>query len=581
MRDVEVDLPLGVGDRGRGRAVGGRHVRRRLGFERLGAGLRNGGADGLGIGRQLLGERLQLRLRLGDDRLDVGRLGRALGELLVCGNAAVARAGQRRVRAALAVGEDGGAAAGDLRVLAAAAESGLRLGLSELAVGLDVDLPAGQAGGETGVHALLADRERELVVGRDDRRLLAVIVEIDLPHARGRKRLGDEACRLRVPGDDVDLLATQFRDDHADAGAARADAGADRVDALRVRLDSDLRAVAGFPGDAADLDESVGDLGDLELEERLDQLRIAPRDDHLRPLRARADLRDDSLDPGALLIALAVDLLGTGQQRLDLAEVDEHVVPVTGLLDDPSDDLGDAVDVLLVHHLALGLADPLGDDLLGGLRGDAAEVLRRHVRSRHLLFGDVGPVDLEVLVLDEHMRAFAGLLLGLLELGQHALARLLEQPLLDVWGQIDREDAEVALIAVELDHGVARRARRVLVRGEQRVLERLDQRVGLDSLVSFEFLDELDDLSAHFDPSSIRLPRTIWSYGISTGCGSVARWTACASAPISSPLKRFRPAISAAVRSATLRPTKRSKCAGLRSGRSKPGEETSTVYSRR
>jgi hypothetical protein len=87
--------------------------------------------------------------------------------------------------------------------------------------------------------------------------------------------------------------------------------------------------------------------------------------------------------------------------------------------------------------------------------------------------------------------------LGCLELGQHALARLLQQPLLDVGRQLDREDAEVALHAVELDHGVARGARRLLVRSEQRVLERLDQRVALDSPIAFQLVDELDDLPAH------------------------------------------------------------------------------------
>src|SRR4029079_15358030 len=120
----------------------------------------------------------------------------------------------------------------------------LRLLGRELGVGLDVDLPAGQARGEAGVHALLADRERELVVRRDDRRLLRVVVEVDLAHAGGRERLGHKAGRLRVPGDDVDLLAAQLRDDHTDARAAGPDARADRVDALGVRLDGDLRAVA-------------------------------------------------------------------------------------------------------------------------------------------------------------------------------------------------------------------------------------------------------------------------------------------------------------------------------------------------
>src|SRR5947207_2259097 len=581
VRDVEIDLVFGRCNSGCGRAVRGRRVRRRLGLERLLARRGHRGSDRLRIRRQLVGERLELRIGLGDDGLRIGLLRLALGEFLMGCDAAVAGAGQRRVRAALAVREDGGAAAGELLVLATTAEGSLGLGLGELTVGLDVDLPAGQTRGETGIHALLADRKRELVVWGDDSRLSAVVVGVDLAYARRRERLGDEARGLRVPRNDVDLLAAELRDDHAHPRAARTDAGSNRVDTLGVRLDRDLGPVAGLPRDAADLDETVGDLGHLELEKRLDQLRIAPRDDHLWALRAGADLGDHRLDSRSLLVALAVDLLGPRQQRLDLAEVDQDVVAVARLLDDAGADLGDAVDVLLVHHLALRLADPLRDYLLGGLRGDAAEVLGRHVRTLHLLLGDVGPVDLEVLVLDEHVRALAGLLLGLLELGQHAFACLLEQSLFDVGRQLDREHAEVTLVAVELDHGVARRARRLLVGGEQRVLECLDQRVGLDALVSFELLDELDDLSAHFDPSSIRLPRTIWSYGRSTGCGSVARWTACASAPISSPLKRFRPAISAAVRSATLRPTKRSKCAGLRSGRSKPGEETSTVYSRR
>src|SRR5579862_5751421 len=106
---------------------------------------------------------------------------------------------------------------------------------------------------------------------------------------------------------------------------------ADRVDALSMRLDGDLRPVARLARDAADLDQPVGDLRDLELEQRLDQLRIAARQDHLGALRAGAHLADDGLDARALLVALAVDLLGPGQQRLDLAEVDQDVPPVAGL----------------------------------------------------------------------------------------------------------------------------------------------------------------------------------------------------------------------------------------------------------
>ena len=111
------------------------------------------------------------------------------------GDAAEPRAGQRRVRAALAVGEDRDAAAGEVLAFRAAAEGSLGLGLGELGVGLDVDLPAGEAGGQAGVQALLADRERELVVGDDDRRLLRLVVD-----ETSRTRAGDSAFAMNRAG---------------------------------------------------------------------------------------------------------------------------------------------------------------------------------------------------------------------------------------------------------------------------------------------------------------------------------------------------------------------------------------------
>ena len=261
-----------------------------------------------------------------------------------------------------------------------------------------------------------------------------------------------------------------------------------------MRDDGDLRPVARLAGDVGDLDQAVGDLGDLELEQALDQLRVAPRHDDARPLGRVRDLLDDRLDPLRVVVALVLDLLGLGQQRLDaLAQLHERVARVR-LLDDAGDQLADAVAVLLEGHVALGLADPLQDHLLGGLRGDAAEVVRR----------DVAALDL-VLELGQLLEVELGLgrraqLPGLRVDGRLLVGDVDDHLVLDLLRDEQLEDDEVARLAVHLDERVLGRARRLLVRGEQRVLERQHQLLGGDGLLGGEAADGLEDLPRHVAP---------------------------------------------------------------------------------
>src|ERR1700736_6230409 len=128
---------------------------------------------------------------------------------------------------------------------------------------------------------------------------------------------------------------------------------------------------------------------------------------------------------------------------------------------------------------------------------------------------------------------------------------------------------------VELDRRMTGGAGSLLVRGEKRVFQCGDQRRTVDALFLLDDVHRLDDLAGHLVPRSIRLPRTIDSYGISTGSLPAATRRVRSPAATSSPRKRLRPAISSAVRTLTVRPTTRSKCGLRRSGRSVPGEETS------
>ena len=212
-------------------------------------------------------------------------------------------------------------------------------------------------------------------------------------------------------GNDVDLLAAQLVHDLTHTHAARADARANRVDVLIVRRDRELGAMTGLAGDGFDLHHAVEQLRDLELEQPPNEAGVRPRHHDLRALGGLAHLDDVRLHARAVVVAIAGNLFGLRQQRLDPTEVEQRVARV-GLLDDAGDDVAFAAGVLLVLHLALGLADALQDDLLGRLRGDAAEVARRVV-----------PLPRDVAVLVELLRDHADLTGLDVDLDQRFLGR--------------------------------------------------------------------------------------------------------------------------------------------------------------
>ena len=176
----------------------------------------------------------------------------------------------------------------------------------------------------------------------------------------------------------------QLVHDRADSCAARADAGADRIDAVLRGVDGQLRAGACLAGDGLDLNKAGGDLRNLKLKQALDKAGVCPGYNDLRAFCRAADLHDIDADEVALVVILRADLLGCGEHGVGLvvaaADADGHVV---GRRLDAQDRTGE--DLMLLRrervedHAALCFADALDDDLLGRLRGDAAEVLRLHV----------------------------------------------------------------------------------------------------------------------------------------------------------------------------------------------------------
>src|SRR5215212_5978751 len=238
------------------------------------------------------------------------------GLRLVRRDAAEERTGQRHVGAPAAVGEDRPAAVHS-GVLVGFPVLFLFLVLRRLALWLYVYLPVRQLHCEPGVLALAPDRQRELVVGNDDLRLLLVLVQIDLAHPRRAQRLRDEPRGLGVPLNNVYLLVPELGDDRPHAAAARPDAGPDGVYASFFRPHGHLRAQSGLAGDSLDLHEPVVDLRHLQLEEVSEQPLVTTAHRQARAAATLPDLQEVHLEALAVLVALVRHLLAGWQDRLD------------------------------------------------------------------------------------------------------------------------------------------------------------------------------------------------------------------------------------------------------------------------
>ena len=210
----------------------------------------------------------------------------------------------------------------------------------------------------------------------DDLGHLLLFVDDDVFDLRRAECFSDELAGVLPVLDDVHLLAAQFVHHLADPGPAGAHAGTLRIDGGVVADDRDLRSVTRFTSDGDDLDGAVDQLGNFEFEQSTDQVRVAARNDDLGAFALASHFDDHALDPVAALQALVGDSFGSGDDRLGVAQVEDRVA-VVDLLHDAGDEVTFPSFVDVEDLLPLGLAQTLGDDLLGGLGSDPTEVVGR------------------------------------------------------------------------------------------------------------------------------------------------------------------------------------------------------------
>ena len=219
---------------------------------------------------------------------------------------------------------------------------------------------------------------------------------------------------------------------------------------------------------------------------------MGARQDDLGPARRLVDIDDVGHDAIASSIGLALHLLAYRQDGLGPPQVDHQIASLEAP-HDPRDQLSLAVLVLIEDVLALGLADPLQDHLLGGLSGDAPETLPGAIELQQ------GPV-LGVLLLgarlillvEEDLKQQLVVQLGLETEAyglrdRDLLALVRGRDLVD--DHDDLEQVDPACLLVELGLHLAVHAKGTLGGRQDRLFEGLHQDPAIDVLVFRDLIE--------------------------------------------------------------------------------------------
>ena len=204
---------------------------------------------------------------------------------------------------------------------------------------------------------------------------MLVLVDQNTRDFGGGQGPDNELRRVLRPEHDIDALPGQLLRHRLHPRAAHADAGPDGIDAPVPGMHGDLRANARVARGRLDLEQPLLDLRDFQAEQLDDELGRGARQHQLRPAHVAVDAHHVGAHAVAHPEVFLGDHLVARQHGLDPPDLEDRVAALDAL-DRAVDELLSAGEEIVQQLLALGVADPLQDDLLRRLRADAPEVDR-------------------------------------------------------------------------------------------------------------------------------------------------------------------------------------------------------------
>ena len=240
----------------------------------------------------------------------------------------------------------------------------------------NVDGIAGEHRGELDILATFTDGEAHLVGIEEDVGLFEFFVDLNVVDVCRVEGALDEQHGVGRVRDDVDVFVAQLAHDAVDAASAHTHARTDGINVGVEAFDGNFRAFARDACHGAELNDAVGDFGNLPFEQAAQEQRAGARKIDLRVAVGVVDAVDHGADVVALVVEVARDLLVLGQQQVVFLFVYEQGFVFPRLVNFGRDQFSLTILILIIYGVVFELKDLAGQGLAEGQDGAAAEIFK-------------------------------------------------------------------------------------------------------------------------------------------------------------------------------------------------------------
>ena len=213
---------------------------------------------------------------------------------------------------------------------------------------------------------------------------MVLLIDINTRNLGGTQCTLDKQFRVRSVINHVDVLVVQFANDTMHAATFHTYASTYGINTLIVTLHGNLCTLSRHTGDALHRDQTVGNLGNLSLQQTLQEYGTGTAQDNLRVVILVGHLMDHRTDGLSLVILVVGNLLRLRQDELVVLIIHQQHLALPNLIHLTGNHLAHTILILIIKRI-VNQFEHLRSQRLTEVQDSTAAKLRKVHALRYFL----------------------------------------------------------------------------------------------------------------------------------------------------------------------------------------------------